>query len=185
MLISYIENRFDFSDNNCLAKLSKFSLNNPINFENLTEIIQSSVLENSVNIDECYEEFCLIKQSLNSLVEKKDLSALEKWTLIFKDNPGLKNMLLVFQYIASIPTSNAASERVVSLCDNTWNDNRNRLLVDRVKSELQIKVNCNESCSEFYHTVLKNKKLLRAPRSQEKYSFIKKKTSKITSLALS
>ncbi|KAJ8913403.1 hypothetical protein NQ315_008796, partial [Exocentrus adspersus] len=143
-----------------------------IAFSALTDVVESTGLKNNVNMDELYEEFCQIREALELAVgQKKEKTVIEKWCEIFKANPTLKNMLSIFQYVTSIPTSNAAAERVFSLCTNTWSENRNRLLVEHVKAELQIKVNYTQNCREFYNLVLSNKKLLQAVKSQNKYSF--------------
>jgi hypothetical protein len=41
----------------------------------------------------------------------------------------------------------------------------NKLLVDHVKAELQVKTNFNLTCEEFYNMPIKNKKLLEAVKS--------------------
>lgn len=89
-----------------------------------------------------------------------------------KEAPGF---LLIIQMLASIPPSNASAERVFSFYGNAWTDSRNKLSVNHVKGELQIKINLDQKCSEFYNYALQNKKILKCAKSQNKYSFKVKK----------
>ena len=54
---------------------------------------------------------------------------------------------------------------------NTWREKRNRLLPETVKAELQIKIDYNLSCEEFYLSIKQNNKLLAACISNKKYTF--------------
>ena len=49
-----------------------------------------------------------------------------------------------------IPSRNACVKRVYSIMGNSWREVNNRLLPETVEAELQIKVNYNLSCEEFY-----------------------------------
>ena len=71
----------------------------------------------------------------------------------------------------SIPPSNACVERVFSFMGNIWREELNQLLPETVKAELQIKINYNLSCEEFYHSIKNNNKLLAACISNKKYTF--------------
>ena len=53
---------------------------------------------------------------------------------------------------------------------NIWKEECNRHLPETVKAELQIKINYNLSCEEFYHSINNNNKLLAACISNKKYS---------------
>ena len=91
---------------------------------------------------------------------------------IFKKNYDChqfkKSAHLVF---FSIPSSNACVERVFSILVNIWREERNRLLPETVKAELQIKISYNLNCEEFYHSIKQNYKLLAACISNKKYTF--------------
>lgn len=126
----------------------------------------------NVNFDDLYEEFCVLRPTFELICARKDSSVIEKWNQILK-NGEYKNMLKIIQYVFSIYGSNADTERVFSLCAASWRDDRNKLLVDHAKAELQIKTNFAFSCKEFYNYVLKNKQLLKAAKSEKKYTFLK------------
>lgn len=175
-ILKYIEDRFDFSKNNILFKMQIFSLKTIFRFDQLVEVLTALSLDNVIDIDELYEEYCQIKEALNIIITERSSNnetnfSYEKWHKLLSQNNNLKSFLKIFQFIASIPTSNASAERVFSLCNNTWSDNRNRLLIENVKAELQIKVNYTFTCEEFYQYVIHNKRLLKCARSQKKYDF--------------
>lgn len=96
-------------------------------------------------------------------------SSLEKWTYFFKKEPAL-SLLKLFQYCASIPVSNANVERIFSVMGNLWTDERNRLLVPSVRSELCIFFNISQRCTEIKELFLKHKKLIKAAQSNKKYT---------------
>ena len=55
---------------------------------------------------------------------------------------------------------------------NIWRKERNRLLPETVKAELQIKIDYNLSCEEFYLPIKQNNKLLAACISIKNILFI-------------
>ena len=66
--------------------------------------------------------------------------------------------------------SNAKCERVFSIMNALWTNSRNRLNYNLVKAELMMKMNFHMSCNEFYEFISKDKDLLKAAKSQEKYN---------------
>ena len=72
----------------------------------------------------------------------------------------------------SIISSNAGVERVYSIMGNIWREERNRLLPETVKAELQIKIDYNLSSEEFYISIKQNNKLLAACISNKNIIFI-------------
>lgn len=180
--LQYIEKHFDFSENHHLFKLRIFSLKKEFSFQELLEVLDQLSITSRVNVDQLYEEFCENKDVLSLLIEQntkrstdQSITPYMQWNSFFQKNRDAPNLLKIFKFVASIPASNAEPERIFSLSGNAWSDSRNRLSVDHVKCELQVKVNFSQSCSEFYNYVLENKKLLKCSRSQEKYDFKNKK----------
>ena len=73
------------------------------------------------------------------------------------------NLKKIYSFVLfSIPPSNACVEGVFSFMGNIWKKERNRLLPETVKAELQIKINYNLSSEEFYHSIKQNNKLIAA-----------------------
>lgn len=173
-ILTYLEERFDFSDQNYLFYMQLFSLRQMFTFNELkSSILKLPALKNLIDMDGLYEEYCDIKDLLQKVIQSNSdtVSPIAIWNKILSDNKNLKLFLTIIQFVASIPPSNATCERIFSQCKQTWSDARNRLLPDTVKSELQIKTNIDVSCKEFYKITLSNNELLKSARSQTKYKF--------------
>lgn len=177
--LSYINMKFDFSVNNILSKLHIFSLSEPIHFKNLSELVEQLKLNEFIDMDQLYEEFCQIKATLQ-VAYSTNISTLEKWKLIFTENPNLNNLLKVVQFVFSIFGSNADAERIFSICAALWTEVRNKLTIEHAKAELQIKINFTQDCKEFYSFVKHNRSLLQAAKSNKKYLFKFKTTASET-----
>lgn len=167
-IAKYLDSKYDFSENNLFSKLNIFSLKSPFDFDSIVEIVTNLSID--INIDNLYEEYCILKPTLDKACALPEESIIQKWNKIFLGNPEIHYFLKIIQFVFSIYGSNADSERIFSLCNAAWSDSRNKLLVDHVKAELQIKTNFNLTCQEFYNMAVKNKKLLEAVRSNKKYS---------------
>jgi len=78
----------------------------------------------------------------------------------------------------AIPGTNAAVEvveRIFSTINVLWTDEKNRFLVETIKSIIIVKTHFkNLSCNEFYNILLKETRLLDEIGSAQKYT----KTSK-------
>uniref|UniRef100_A0A8D8RID8 Uncharacterized protein n=1 Tax=Cacopsylla melanoneura TaxID=428564 RepID=A0A8D8RID8_9HEMI len=103
-----------------------------------------------------YEEFQILKPSIEQIFPKTDINSQNKWQLIFK-NLTLQNVQNVFK------SSNCYVERVFSQMNLKWTDIRNRCSADMISTELKIMFNYNITCTQFYHT----KKI----QSNQKYYF--------------
>ena len=95
-------------------------------------------------------------------------------------NEEAPKLLKIIQYILSISVSNAVVERVFSVMGNICTDERNRLAVKTIWSELCIFFNLSYSGTDFQDIVTKNKQLIKSVQSNSKYkpkeksNFIKK-----------
>ena len=78
----------------------------------------------------------------------------------------------IAQYFFSIPGHNANCERIFSLINIHWSDERNRLLVENVRNIVVTQYNDkNMSCKDFYNilTNAENVQLLRSVGEAKKY----------------
>lgn len=98
-----------------------------------------------------------------------------KWcdvfTVLKQKDINVSNILPLVQFVLAIPGTNAAVERIFSLTNSLWTDEKNRLSVDTVKSIIVIKTHFqNKSCLEFYDFISTNSKLLQEIISSVKYT---------------
>lgn len=121
-------------------------------YTSMVNIIENLKIDTFFDMDQLYEEVCKIKELLRAAEQNKDLTPLQKWH-IFKDNQDLVNDQKLFSFMASIPVSNATSERVFSQAYLIWSERRNRLTLEHVKAEIQIKTNFTQ-----YKAILKTAK---------------------------
>jgi hypothetical protein len=71
----------------------------------------------------------------------------------------------------ALPGSNAAVERVFSLINALWTDEKNRLKIETVKALTIVKTHFKDfSCAEFYVQISEEKKLLEQVHKSDKYS---------------
>lgn len=173
--ILYLQKWFDFSENNPFHHLKTFSLTNDLKWDCLEDATSKLGLCSFVDMDALYSEYCIVKNILPEVFSKAD-TCIGKWNFLFSkagvDSSPLPNLLSIVQYALSVPVSNAFTERVFSIMGNVWTDNRNRLEVDVVKSEIQCKINFNSmKCSEFYDYIVSKPLLIKAAKSNKKYTF--------------
>jgi hypothetical protein len=94
------------------------------------------------------------------------------WSLLFSINES-PNLRKLVSFLYSLPCSNAYVESVFSQMKHLWNDTRNRMTTELISAELKIRLNATLSCTDMYKKVLCDSNLLKAIRSNEKYTFKK------------
>ncbi|KAK1877694.1 30S ribosomal protein S12 [Dissostichus eleginoides] len=122
-------------------------------------------------MDKLYEEFCASQEEIETARQDPQKSTSEKWVSVFQKvgKANLTNLFQIVSFVLSVPGSNAFVERIFSLMANKWSDARNRCSTDLIKTELQISVNMNMPCKDFFLAAQKDKELLGAVRSSKKY----------------
>lgn len=171
--LKYIEARFDFSESNSINMFQPFALKVNFDYKMAVEIIEKRKIITDFDMDALYEEFYKIKDMLKSAVNDKSSKPIDKWHKIFKSE-NLPNLSKLYAFMSSVPVSNASTERVFSQMGATWTDKRNKLSIEHVKAEIQIKANFQMTCEEFYKFVSKEKNILKAAKSSSKYVLSKK-----------
>jgi hypothetical protein len=87
-----------------------------------------------------------------------------------RDDYILKNISTVVEFSLSLSGTNAVEERVFSLVNTLWTDERNRLELPTVKSIVAVKHHFrNYKCPEFHEFLLRNSKILEPIHSSAKY----------------
>ena len=101
------------------------------------------------------------------------MSASARWQDYFKacKECGVtpRYMFKIISAVLSIPGSNAFAERTFSMMNAKWRADRNRASVELIKAELQVSLNIQMKCREFYDYALADRKLLAAAASGQKY----------------
>lgn len=125
------------------------------------------------------QALCLInfvKEKLNN--DENDfvsMLASNKWVQFLKQcksSEQYSELLKLAQFYFCLPGHNACVERIFSLMNSQWTDDRNRLKVESVKSILLLQYNFKEiSCQEFHDYILKNDELLKSVSCSEKYDW--------------
>jgi len=77
----------------------------------------------------------------------------------------------VVSYVLSLPGSNAFPERIFSLMNAKWRDDRNRMSIELVKAELQVIVNFTDDCRSFQSFVASDRSLFDAAANNAKYKW--------------
>jgi ribosomal protein L20 len=167
---------------NSFDKVSKFrwiNLQTEIASSDLQESAQiiNAIVKDSINFDERTLLNKVIqnqKVACGSSSEKVPDTIEEKWQAICKVFQKTEilctNISKVVEFAMSLPGTSASVERVFSVTGNIWSAERGRLLVSTVKHLLNVKINSELSCREFYDVIKTNKPFLKKVKSSEKYS---------------
>jgi hypothetical protein len=105
----------------------------------------------------------------------KSLKTCERWCEIFEfvrsECISLKKTTqLILEFSFAIPGTSAAAERVFSLTNPLWTDEKSRLLVETINAVIVTKTHLAElPCNNFYTLISNNPKLLQEIRSSMKY----------------
>jgi hypothetical protein len=82
----------------------------------------------------------------------------------------VKNTQLILEFSFAIPGTSAAIERVFSITDALWTDEKSRFLVETIKAVIVTKTRFEElSCNDFYTLISNSSNLLQEIRSSTKY----------------
>lgn len=172
--IEYLTKRYDFSESNILSKMLFLNLKAPINYEHFQKAAELLRIDQLNMEDLLYEEFQIIKKSLEiaTSLDDKSMGAIEKWKKIMEgfSRSEIPNIFLIISFVFSIPSSNCFVERIFSQMALKWTDVRNKCTPDLIKSELMTVFNYDYSCIEFYKYVKSNKDMLKLTRSSLKYT---------------
>lgn len=175
--LSYISNRFDFSSNNNFGLLSKINLILPIDYSMFVDIIEKFNLSKlQIDLDELYSDTVTLKTILKkcSIDESFVLKcSAEKWSNIFQNAPldSLQNLFKLISFLLSMPATSAYAERIFSVMNIKWRDERNRASIQLIKNELAIFFNFDLDCIESVNYFKGNKQLLSLVNKQGKYLF--------------
>ncbi|CAM4600073.1 unnamed protein product [Leuciscus chuanchicus] len=136
--LSYLDKWYDFSDSNFHKHVALLGLKSEFTFSHLCDVVEILQMRDKLNMDELYEEYCVILPRQQEVV-KRTVPVVEKWSTLLQGT-YTHNLTVLGSFLFSIPVTNAHVERVFSLMTAAWTDQRNRCSVD-IKSEIQVKSN--------------------------------------------
>ncbi|XP_060847841.1 uncharacterized protein LOC132927347 [Rhopalosiphum padi] len=127
--------------------------------------------------DKLFDEYNHVAHVIQvKIIEWKHCSkkVTEKWCDVFKilekNQISFNNFSAIIEYSLAIPGTNASVERIFSLTNVLWTDEKNRFNVETIKSIIIAKQHFkNITCSQFYEFLLKHPKLFNSISSSEKY----------------
>lgn len=166
---------------NFLEKLNLFSLEDNVfpSYDSFIDIIDCLSLVNTdtygINCDALFNEVTSADEIYKAVYKLDDfnkLSCSAKWCNILKSGE-FPNLYRFISFFLSIPSSSAFSERVFSVMNLKWRDERNRACPELIKAELLIYFNNRLNCIDFFKSIKNDKRLLHCAKSNEKYIFKK------------
>jgi len=104
--------------------------------------------------------------------DKKTPQCHEKWVSFFKTYTRPEQhseFLKICQYVFAIPAHNGNTERIFSLMNIQWTDDRNKMGVETLSAILQVLYNFKMDCSSFYNFILDKKEVLASAGTSAKY----------------
>lgn len=181
--LKYLDKWFNFEDNNWLQQVQKFNLKQEISFDACESVVDvlNLKLKLAIDMDELYSDILIVNEILQKLKdcpEFQNFSTGQKWQHIFKKSENnLKNIYKLIAFLLSIPATSAFTERIFSIMNIKWREERNRAKLELIKNELFIFINLNIECEKAFNTFILDKKLLKDAKSAKKYNFYKNKNN--------
>jgi hypothetical protein len=107
-------------------------------------------------------------------MEYKTTYNFERWSEIFEfvqsESISLKNKQLILEFSFTIPATGAAIQRVFSIANAPWTDEKSRFLVETIRAVTVTKTHFEElSCNDFCTLISDNPKLLQEILLSMKY----------------
>lgn len=174
--LEYLNKWFDFNDTNWLFTLGNLNLKNNVEFDNVVNIIEKLNLQKlNVNMDDLYGEISLLNKLYDQIYSSMgfaELSTAQKWQQVFnKTHDNFSNFYKVISFLLSIPATSAFTERVFSVMNSKWRDERNKASLNLIKNELLIYFNLNIDCKDALQLFSSDNHLIQLAKSNKKYVF--------------
>lgn len=120
-----------------------------------------------IDADAVFDEIVLLKQyvtnSLDRWTENKSSSE-TRWLDAFKSlsqqSRPIKEISLLVQFAFSIPGSSTEVERLFSYINDVWSEDKPQMKHNTLEAQLNIKVNSDLDCVQFYNSIKNNRKIL-------------------------
>lgn len=174
--LEYLNKWFNFNDTNWLFTLSNINLKSNVEFDHFVNIVENLNLQKlNINMDDLYGEISLLNKLYNQIYSSEgfaELSTAQKWQQVFnKTDDNFSNLYKLISFLLSIPATSAFTERVFSVMNSKWRDERNKASLNLIKNELLIYFNLNIDCKDAVQLFSSDNYLLKVAKSNEKYVF--------------
>lgn len=147
-----------------------------LKWESITQTM-SYLKDKHVHIDEniLFNKFYNMKKFVEMKDDDEEFKKMmmnDRWNLYLNSNDQINQELSkIAQFYFCIPAHNANVERIFSLIDAQWTDDRNRLSVESIKGLALTQYNFKAyNCEEFFDYILAKPKVLEDIRSNDKYN---------------
>lgn len=138
--------------------------------------------------DKVFDEINLLRDFVSDKLQAwtdSKASSESRWLEIFaimnQQQRPLRQISLLVQYAFAIPGSSTEVERLFSVIGDIWGPKQGHMSMETLDAYLNVKVNSDLNCSEYYASVKNNRRLLSQVHSNQKY---KKNNQSSTSLVL-
>lgn len=140
------------------------------------KFFQQHFSRDMINEDEAFDQTCLLRQYVNSNFPKwngSNESSERRWIETFgslkSQNRPIKQISLLVQYAFAIPGTSTEVERLFSVINDVWGPDKGQMLPKSLEALLNVKINSEQNCVEYYESIKSNKKLLAQVQSGDKY----------------
>jgi hypothetical protein len=134
----------------------------------------------TLNTDEVFDELDRLQQYMNGNLLRWEAEKVEsdsRWNEAINNLKSQKRPIdqisLMVQYAFAIPGTSTEVERLFSIINDVWGSDKGNLSLQMLESIVNVKLNRDQSCIEFYESIKSNKKLLQKVHRQEKYDKMK------------
>lgn len=130
----------------------------------------------SINGDSVFDELNLLQQVVTDLLStwtSQNISSEMRWIEVFKNlkqqRRPITQISLLVEYAFAIPGSSTDVERLFSIINDVWEDDKGQMSAETLEAHLNVIFNSNLDCLEFHKSIKNNKRLLSQVHSTEKY----------------
>jgi hypothetical protein len=137
---------------------------------------QQHFASNAINPDAAFDDTFLLRQFVSENLSKwnekttpSELRWIETLRELNQQNRPIDQISLLVQYAFAIPGTSTDVERLFSIINDVWSPDKGQMLPSSLEAILNVKVNSELDCAEYYESIKSNKKLLSQVQSGEKY----------------
>ena len=130
---------FNFNETNWLCKIQGFNLKQEVSFDDCETVLEVLNLQEKLGIkmDALYSEINILNEifaKVKDLSDFIDKTTSQKWQHIFKNTENkLPNVFKIISFLLSIPATSAFTERIFSIMNSKWREERNRASITLIK----------------------------------------------------